>query len=122
MENKTNASFGSMRFANTHLKVWRASKCLIELYLKKYIISTNCKTGPKEILASGNYGTLINVGDFYNLKNKIEYFYYNRNKKKIRNKIKSGFKSIHRFDYKKNFKKFENIIKKHLYLKLKKKI
>ena len=34
-------------------------------YLKKYIISTNCKTGPKEILASGNYGTLINVGDFF---------------------------------------------------------
>ena len=83
-------------------------------YLKKYIISTNCKTGPKEILASGNYGTLINVGDFYNLKNKIEYFYYNRNKKKIRNKIKSGFKSLHRFDYKKNCKKFENIIQKHL--------
>ena len=83
-------------------------------YLKKYIISTNCKTGPKEILASGNYGTLINVGDFYNLKNKIEYFYYNRNKKKIRNKIKSGFKSLHRFDYKKNCKKFENIIQKYL--------
>jgi glycosyltransferase involved in cell wall biosynthesis len=31
-------------------------------YLKKYIISTNCPTGPSEILSNGNYGTLIKIG------------------------------------------------------------
>ena len=39
-------------------------------YLKKYIISTNCKTGPKEILKNGNFGSLINVGDH----NKLNFF------------------------------------------------
>ena len=28
------------------------------LVLKKYIISSNCPTGPKEILDNGNYGSL----------------------------------------------------------------
>ncbi len=83
-------------------------------YLKKYIISTNCKTGPKEILASGKYGTLINIGDYHNLKNKIEYFYRNRNKKKIKKKIRDGFNDLYRFDYIKNCQKFENIIFKYL--------
>ncbi len=39
-------------------------------YLKKYIISTNCKTGPKEILLNGKLGTLVKVGDYLNLKKK----------------------------------------------------
>ena len=34
------------------------------LILKKYIISTNCPTGPKEILINKKIGKLFNVGDY----------------------------------------------------------
>ena len=34
------------------------------LYLKKYIISTNCPTGPREILDNGRYGSLVKIGDY----------------------------------------------------------
>ena len=34
------------------------------LYLKKYIISTDCPTGPKEILNNGKYGSLVKIKDF----------------------------------------------------------
>ena len=38
---------------------------LIEsLYLKKYIISSDCSTGPKEVLNNGKYGDLFKVGDY----------------------------------------------------------
>ena len=37
-------------------------------YLKKYIISTDCKTGPREILNNGKYGDLFKVGDYKSLK------------------------------------------------------
>ena len=34
------------------------------LILKKIIISTNCSTGPKEILDNGKYGSLVDIGDY----------------------------------------------------------
>ena len=33
-------------------------------YLKKYIISSNCSSGPKEILMNGKAGDLFNVDDY----------------------------------------------------------
>jgi glycosyltransferase involved in cell wall biosynthesis len=41
------------------------------LSLKKEIISSNCKTGPKELLNNGEFGTLFEVGDFEELGKKI---------------------------------------------------
>ena len=53
-------------------------------YLKKYIISTNCKTGPKEILLNGKLGTLVKVGDYLNLKKKLNIFIIIKNLKKLK--------------------------------------
>lgn len=41
------------------------------LFLKKKIISSNCPTGPDEILSSGVYGELFKIKDYKNLANKI---------------------------------------------------
>ena len=86
---------------------------LIEcLALKKIIISTNCKTGPSEILKNGKFGKLIKVGQYKklgqvisNIKNNLSY--YNQMAKK-------GHKSIYRFDYQENCKKYLREIKKIL--------
>ena len=37
------------------------------LILKKYIISSNCPTGPREILQNGKGGDLFNVNDYKKL-------------------------------------------------------
>ena len=83
-------------------------------YLKKYIISTNCKTGPKEILLNGKLGTLVKVGDYLNLKKKIEYFYYNKTSKEVKNKLSKGFKYITRFDFDNNCKKLQKVVNQYL--------
>ena len=45
---------------------------LIEaLYLKKYIISSNCPAGPKEILNYGQYGYLFKTSSIKDLKSDI---------------------------------------------------
>jgi glycosyltransferase involved in cell wall biosynthesis len=41
------------------------------LYLKKDVISTNCPTGPKEILKNGKYGLLYKIRDHKQLTKKI---------------------------------------------------
>ena len=42
------------------------------LYLKKYIISTDCPTGPKEILNNGKYGSLVKIKDFKRIANLLK--------------------------------------------------
>ena len=78
-------------------------------YLKKYIISTNCPTGPKEILLNGRAGDLIKMGDYKKLSSLINN-YYNR-KKIIINKINMGIKYFDRFDYDVNCKKYLDFTK-----------
>ena len=51
------------------------------LVLKKFIISSNCSTGPKEILLNGKGGYLYNVENYNQLTEKI--IFYNENKKKV---------------------------------------
>ena len=81
--------------------------------LKKYIISTNCPTGPIEILLNGTLGDLIKIGDYKNLSKKIN-FYIN-NKKKIKKKIINAYKNLNRFDYNYNMNKYHKIIKNYIY-------
>ena len=81
-------------------------------YLRKYIISTNCLTGPKEILLNGKAGDLIRVGDYNKLSLLIKR--YNSNKKIINNKIKEGAKRFNRFDYESNCQKYLEIVNKNL--------
>ena len=62
------------------------------------IISTNCKTGPKEILLNGKLGSLVPVGNVKKLTNKIEDFFYNKKKYKKKSNLAKLF--LYRFDYK----------------------
>ncbi len=76
--------------------------------LKKFIISSNCPTGPREILLKGKAGFLFNVGDDKKLSKLI--LYYQRNKKSLSKKVLIGYKNLNRFDYNRNLKKYLKII------------
>ena len=82
---------------------------LIEAQSKNIpIISSNCPTGPKEILLNGKLGDLFNVGDYKKLHFLILKF--SKNKKILLNKAKKKKISLERFDYKKNCEKYCSII------------
>ena len=66
-------------------------------YLKKYIISTNCPTGPKEILINGKAGDLVKIGDYKKISNLLNNYY--RRRRTIKKKINIGYDSFSRFDY-----------------------
>jgi len=82
------------------------------LTLKKFIISSNCPTGPSEILDGGKGGLLFKVGDYKELAKKIIFF--NSNKKLCLKKMMVAHKRLLRFDYNKNLNKYYNLIKKYL--------
>lgn len=69
------------------------------------IISTNCKSGPSEILGNGKYGTLIKSNDIYALKNKIIKNLNSNNKKKA-NLL---YTSLHRFNLKKHIIEYKKL-------------
>ena len=84
---------------------------LIEaLSLSKIIFSTDCPTGPSEILANGKYGTLFPVNDHKELAKLI--LDYKKNSSKFILKAMDGFKSLHRFDFNKNCEKYLKVIEK----------
>ena len=83
-------------------------------YLNKLIISTNCPTGPKEILCNGKAGLLFNVGSKFQLIKKIKFACNKKNIGLIKNKKKIGFTQIKRFDYDKNINKYFKLVKKYL--------
>lgn len=78
------------------------------LALKKYIISTDCPTGPAEIINKNKFGDLVKIGDYKTLSKKIIEF--KRNSKSIKIKKQNGFESLVKFDYKKNLNKYLNTI------------
>ena len=78
--------------------------------LKKFVISSNCKTGPREILDNGIGGFLYNVGDYKGLAKKIIFF--SKNRKICNKKINHAYKRLNRFDQKKNLKLYHKIILK----------
>lgn len=82
------------------------------LTLKKFIISSDCDTGPKEILSNGKGGLLFKVGDYETLGNKIIFFLKNR--KKLKKKVVFGYKKLKRFNYQKNLKKYLDTVNKYL--------
>ena len=79
--------------------------------LKKNIVSTNCPTGPREILKNGKFGFLCEVENYKEIsKTIITYKKLNRIKK---NKIKElAYKSLQRFDYDFNLNKYYLELKK----------
>ena len=78
------------------------------LALKKFIISSSCHTGPKEILLNGKGGLLFKVGDHKELANKITYYFLNR--KKCVKLLDKSYKSLIRFDYKSNLLKYYKLV------------
>ena len=77
--------------------------------LKKFIISTNCPTGPREILNNGKGGFLFKIGDYRSLAKKILFFI--KNKKKLNKLKKINYKSLSRFNYTKNLESYYKAIK-----------
>ncbi len=72
--------------------------------LKKFIISTDCPTGPKEILNNGKGGFLFNIGDYKKLSQLILYFL--KNKKRLNTKINYTYNSLYKYDLNKNLMKY----------------
>ena len=79
------------------------------LFLKNKIISTNCPTGPKEILPKQKYGSLFKVGDYNELAKKI----ITVSKRK---KINVEKKYFSKYDNYKICKEYLNYIKKIFHL------
>ncbi len=65
--------------------------------LKRGIISSDCPTGPKEILIDGKAGILFKNNNHKELYKKIIHFYKHKNK--LNKKIQYGYKQLYRFDY-----------------------
>ena len=83
------------------------------LALNKFVISTNCPTGPNEILLNGKGGFLFKIGDYKDLSNKVIYFVKNKSKsKKLLNFAK---KNLHRFNYKSNLDKYYSLVRSKLF-------
>ena len=76
-------------------------------YLNKYIISSDCKTGPKEIIQRYKYGELYKTCNTEELSLKIK----NLNKKKLSSNNKDFSNNLRVFNHKKNLKKYSDAIK-----------
>jgi len=72
------------------------------------IISTDCKSGPSEILENNKYGTLININNPNELSNKI--IDVINNYEIAKQKAEDGFKSLERFNFNNQLKKIEEYI------------
>ena len=80
------------------------------LVLKKFIISSNCPTGPDEILDSGKGGYLFKVGDYKQLSEKILKF--KKNKNEVKKLKKHANKRINRFNMIRNLNNYYKIVSK----------
>lgn len=81
---------------------------LESLILNKFVISSNCHTGPKEILLNGKGGDLFKVGDYKKLAQLI--IDYKKNKSSKIRKLKFARKNLSRFDFNINLKKYLNLV------------
>ena len=69
------------------------------------IISTNCKSGPKEILGNGKFGDLVKIDDYTSLSNLI----IKNLKHPDKDKILRMYESLNRFNIKDHIQKYEKI-------------
>jgi len=77
--------------------------------LNCFVISTDCPTGPSEILDKGKGGLLFKTSDYMDLSNKILTFI--ANKKKYEKKLKFAHKRLNRFNYDLNLNKYFNAVR-----------
>ena len=83
--------------------------------LNNSVISTNCPTGPSEILSKGKGGILIKIGDYKELAKQILFFIKKNNQ--CASMLKYATKQLCRFDETKNLLKYYTIVKKYTFLK-----
>jgi glycosyltransferase involved in cell wall biosynthesis len=82
---------------------------ILESLLNKCpVISTNCESGPKEILKNEKFGYLVRVNDHVNLSNKIKYVLSNYGIAK--KKAALGHKSLNRFELNSQCLKYKAIV------------
>ncbi len=87
---------------------------LIEaISLKKISLSSNCPTGPREILLNGKAGYLYKNNNYKDLSRTL--LKCLKNKKENNKKIKLAYRSLERFDEEKNCKKYLSILNKFIY-------
>ena len=79
------------------------------MVLNKVVISSDCPTGPKEILKNGKYGILFKTKSVDDLERKL----VNLKSFNLYKMKKLAQKSLIRFDYQINNHKYYNLIKKH---------
>ena len=80
------------------------------IILKKFVLSSDCDSGPREILSDGYGGSLFKVGNFKELSNQIQFYYKNPNI--CKKKIASALYSMSRFDFNINLNLYLKIINK----------
>lgn len=72
------------------------------------IISTDCKSGPSEILNKGKYGDLVKIGD----NKKLSELIVKNLRSKKPNKINLMYNSLNRFEIKEHIQKYEKLFEK----------
>ena len=80
--------------------------------LKKTIVSSDCPSGPKEILKNGKYGYLFKTGNCKDLSKKI--YLASKNKKLNKKIVEYGYQNLFRYESKKNLDKYYLLISKYL--------
>ena len=80
-------------------------------FLEIPIISSDCPTGPKEILLNGKAGTLYKTGNYQDLSNKIKLFI--KNKFLFNRQVKFAKKNLTRFDNKIVLQEYNKILIKN---------
>ena len=78
------------------------------IVLNKLVISSDCPSGPSEILDNGNGGLLFKVMDYKQLSHKI--IFTIKNKKKCSKKILFAKKRLKRFDFAKNLFEYYKVL------------
>ncbi len=80
------------------------------------VISSDCSSGPKEILLNEKAGTTFKTGNYFDLKNKIKLFLENKNS--FYKKAKFAKKQLYRFQNKIIEEKYYKILTKHFNKKI----
>lgn len=77
------------------------------MHLKIPVISTNCKTGPKDILKNNRYGYLVPVSDYEAMAKKIDKLI--NSEKRLNKKVNSAYKRTLEYKADKIIKKYDDI-------------
>ena len=76
--------------------------------LNSFVISSDCPTGPYEILDGGKGGLLFKIKNYKKLSQQLLFFV--RHKKKLLTKLKYAKNRLNRFDYKINLNRYLNVV------------